>query len=345
VGVRLGGHQRHSVTRVLTTSPTVPAPDVVAEAAAALRAGDVVAIPTETVYGLAANATDAAAVARIFAAKGRPSWNPLIVHVADPDGLEAVARDIPLLARTLAEHFWPGPLTLVLPRSAAVPDIVTGGRDTVGVRMPSHPVARAIIRAAGVPVAAPSANRFMEVSPTTAAHVLSGLEGRIPLVVDAGPTEVGIESTVVDLTTSPATLLRPGAVTREQLEPHTGPLAAPAEPTAPDAVRPAPGMMERHYAPRARLVLFAPAELGEVLAVASAAAAEGERVAVVTRSGASGSPMVIRMPWGPADYAAQLYGVLHDLDAAGVNTAWIEMLPMDGAWEGVRDRLLRAAAP
>ena len=345
MGVRLDGHERHAVTRVLTTSATAPDPGVVAEAAAVLRSGEVVAIPTETVYGLAANALDAAAVARIFAAKGRPSWNPLIVHVADADGLDTVAQDIPPLARTLAARFWPGPLTLVLHRRSVVPDIVTGGRDTVGVRVPAHPVARAIIRAAGVPVAAPSANRFMEVSPTTAAHVLSGLEGRIPLVIDAGPTEVGIESTVVDLTTAPPILLRPGAVTRDQLEPLTGPLSAPPKLTAPDAVRPAPGMMERHYAPRAHLVLFAPADAAVAVARAHAAAKAGERVAVVTRSGDVSSPLTIRMPTDPLGYAARLYGVLHDLDAAGVTTAWIEELPGEDAWEGVRDRLLRAAAP
>lgn len=332
------------MTRVLATPTTPPDPEVIAEAAAAIRAGDVVAIPTETVYGLAANATNAAAVEKIFAAKGRPAWNPLIVHIADAEALDDVARDIPPLARTLAAHFWPGPLTLVLPRRSVVPDIVTGGRDTVGVRMPSHPVAREIIRAAGVPVAAPSANRFMEVSPTTAAHVVSGLEGRIALVIDAGPTEVGIESTVVDLTTSPPVLLRPGAVTRDQLEPLTGPLAAPEKAAAPDAVRPAPGMMERHYAPRARLVLFSPAEIGDALAQATAATATGERVAVVSRSAAAG-PHVIQMPRDPAGYATRLYRVLHDLDTAGVTTAWVEELPADAPWEGVRDRLQRAAAP
>ncbi|MBK8248401.1 MAG: threonylcarbamoyl-AMP synthase [Gemmatimonadetes bacterium] len=330
------------MTRVLSTSPTVPDPAVVAEAAAVLRAGDVVAIPTETVYGLAANATDTAAVEKIFAAKGRPSWNPLIVHIADAGALDVVARNVPALARTLAAHFWPGPLTIVLPRSPAVPDAVTGGRDTVGIRMPSHPVARAIIRAAGVPVAAPSANRFMEVSPTTAAHVLSGLGGRIPLVIDAGPTAVGIESTVIDLTVSPPMLLRPGAVTRDQLEPLTGRLAAPATALAPDAVRPAPGMMDRHYAPRARLVLFAARDLDAVRARADASTTAGERVAILTRSQEVIGPHIIRMPLDSAGYAARLYEALHDLDAGGVTTAWIEALPDDDAWEGVRDRVHRA---
>jgi L-threonylcarbamoyladenylate synthase len=343
VVIHLGGDERRSVTRVLHTSATEPDPEVVAAAAAVLRAGDVVAIPTETVYGLAANATDPAAVARIFAAKGRPAWNPLIVHLADSSALDTVARDIPPLAHILAERFWPGPLTLVLPRGASIPDIVTGGGDTVGVRVPAHPVARAIIRAAGVPIAAPSANRFTEVSPTSAAHVVAGLQGRIPLVIDAGPTTVGIESTVIDLTTSPPTLLRPGGVTRDQLEPFTGPLAAPPAPVSADALRPAPGMVERHYAPRARLVLFEPASLEDALSLATAAAATGEVVAVVTRSADATGSHVIRMPSDPGAYAAQLYEMLHDLDARGVTTAWIEGVPPADAWEGVRDRLARAA--
>lgn len=337
------GDGERTVTRVVTTSPTTPRPDVVEEAAALIRAGEVVAIPTETVYGLAANATDTAAVARIYEAKGRPAWNPLIVHLADTEGLDDVARDIPDLARTLAARFWPGPLTLVLRRTPAIPDIVTGGRDTVGVRVPAHPVARAIIRAAGRPIAAPSANRFMEVSPTLAAHVIAGLDGRIPLIVDAGPTSVGIESTVLDLTTTPPTLLRPGGVTRDELLPFTGPLADPAPVASDDEVRASPGMVERHYAPRAQLTLFSSALRDAVMNECTEAQARGERVAVVARTfDVPGAPHV-RMPADPSGYAGRLYEMLHELDTNAITQAWIELPPVDAAWEGVRDRLTRAA--
>ena len=331
------------MTRVLSTSASDPRPDVVEDAAALIRAGEVVAIPTETVYGLAANATDPAAVARIYEAKGRPSWNPLIVHLADADALDFVARDVPELARTLAARFWPGPLTLVLRRTAAIPDIVTGGRDTVGVRVPAHPVARAIIRAAGCPVAAPSANRFMEVSPTLAAHVIAGLDGRVPLIVDAGPTSVGIESTVLDLTTTPPTLLRPGGVTRDELLPFTGPLGDPAPVATRDEVRAAPGMVERHYAPRARLILFSPSLRDAVVNEYMEAQARGERVAVVARTFHVPGEAHVRMPADPSGYAGRLYEMLHDLDTNGITQAWVELPPADAAWEGVRDRLARAA--
>lgn len=331
------------MTRVLSTSASDPRPDVVEDAAALIRAGEVVAIPTETVYGLAANATDPAAVARIYEAKGRPSWNPLIVHLADADALDFVARDVPELARTLAARFWPGPLTLVLRRTAAIPDLVTGGRDTVGVRVPAHAVARAIIRAAGCPVAAPSANRFMEVSPTLAAHVIAGLDGRVPLIVDAGPTSVGIESTVLDLTTTPPTLLRPGGVTRDELLPFTGPLGDPAPVAAQDEVRPSPGMVERHYAPRARLILFSPSLRDAVVNECMEAQARGERVAVVARTFHVPGEAHVRMPADPSGYAGRLYEMLHDLDTNGITQAWVELPPADAAWEGVLDRLTRAA--
>jgi L-threonylcarbamoyladenylate synthase len=332
------------VTRILRTSADAPDERVVREAARLICAGEVVAIPTETVYGLAADATNPAAVARIFEAKGRPAWNPLIVHLADVEALPTAAREVPQLAMQLARAFWPGPLTLVLRRGDAIPDIVTGGRATVGIRVPSHPVARAIIRAAGVPVAAPSANRFTEVSPTTTEHVVAGLGGRIPLVVDAGPTSVGIESTVIDLTTDPPTLLRPGGISREQLEPLTGLLAIPAPALRPDEVRPAPGMTERHYAPRARLVLFRSGESDTAEREATTAREAGEIAVVVTTSLGSRNPHTIRLPADPAEYAQQLYATLHALDARGVTIAWWELPPHQVSWEGVRDRLERAAA-
>ncbi|MCX6021204.1 MAG: L-threonylcarbamoyladenylate synthase, partial [Chloroflexi bacterium] len=235
-----------------------PDPEAIATAAAVLRRGGTVAFPTETVYGLGANALDPEAVERVFAAKGRPSYDPLIVHLASAADLPQVVRSVPEAARLLAAAFWPGPLSLVLPRAAVVPDIVTAGRDTVAVRVPAHPVALALIRAAGVPVAAPSANRFGHTSPTTAAHVLDDLDGRIDLALDGGPAAVGVESTVLDLSGDMPTLLRPGGVTLEQLRAVIGEVATSGN-TAIDAhaAAPAPGMLASHYAPRAELRLFA----------------------------------------------------------------------------------------
>ena len=230
-----------------------------AEAAAILRRGGMVALPTETVYGLGANALDASAVASIFAAKERPGWDPLIVHVADEAMLAGVVSEIPESARKLMHAFWPGPLTLLLPRSAQVPDAVTAGRPLVGVRMPGHPVALEVIRRAGVPVAAPSANRFGHTSPTTAGHVLEDLDGRIDAVLDAGPTELGVESTVLDASVLPMVVYRPGAVTLAQINKVAGAVESFAEGEAllvsPREALPSPGVGLRHYAPRARLIL------------------------------------------------------------------------------------------
>ncbi len=229
-------------------------------AAAILCAGGLVALPTETVYGLGANALDRAAVERIFAAKSRPAWDPIIVHVASLEMLDGLVEQVPPAAKQLMEHFWPGPLTLLLPRSPAVPDCVTAGRPLVGVRMPAHPVALELIRRAGVPVAAPSANRFGHISPTTAAHVLDDLDGKINAVLDAGPTLRGVESTVLDPATVPMTIYRPGAVTAEQIRAVAGPVEIfrdmDSQPETPAQALPSPGVGIRHYAPRARLVLL-----------------------------------------------------------------------------------------
>src|SRR5438128_2586209 len=213
------------MTAVLTIDRQFPEPAAIARAAAILRQGRLVAFPTETVYGLGANALDAAAVARVFEVKGRPPTNPLIVHVAGADQIAQVAADWPDVAARLAERFWPGPLTLVLPKRRELPDIVTAGGPTVAVRVPAHPVAQALLKEAGVPVAAPSANRSTGLSPTTAAHVLRGLADRIDLILDGGPTSGGIESTVLDVTTSPPRLLRPGLVTPAAIEAIVGPIA------------------------------------------------------------------------------------------------------------------------
>ena len=234
----------------------------IAQAAAILRSGGLVALPTETVYGLGANALDAEAVERIFAAKQRPSWDPIIVHIAGPVAdnpmLANLVTEVPDAAGRLMEAFWPGPLTLLLARSKNVPDAVTAGRPLVGVRMPAHPVALALIEQAGVPVAAPSANIFSHISPTTAEHVLDDLDGRIDAVLDAGPTLHGVESTVLDPCQNPMMIYRPGAVTAEQIRALAGAVEMfqPALREAPREALPSPGVGLRHYAPRARLVLI-----------------------------------------------------------------------------------------
>src|SRR5262245_24196245 len=234
-------------TEVLPVDPLRPDPAAVARAAEVVRGGGLVAFPTETVYGLGALALDPAAVGHIFTAKGRPASNPLIVHVAEP-GPHDLAAAWPAAAARLAERFWPGPLTLVLTRTERVPDIVTAGGLTVALRMPAHPVALALLRAVGVPVAAPSANRSTRLSPTLAAHILDGLDGRIDLILDAGPTAGGLESTVLDLTTDPPRLLRPGLVTPAEIEAVVGPVARSAS-TETAGPLPSPGMLARHYAP------------------------------------------------------------------------------------------------
>lgn len=243
-------------TRVVVIDRTHPDPAVVAEAAACLRAGGLVVLPTETVYGLGANALNPAAVAAIFAAKGRPATDPLIVHVSGLEDLEAIVSDIPPVARRLASRFWPGPLTLILPKRATISDSVTAGLPTVAVRVPAHPVARAVIAAAGVPIAAPSANLFSRPSPTQAAHVLSDLDGRVDLVLDAGPTDVGVESTVLDLTVDPPLVRRPGGVTLEALRTVVPDVQVLTHHGDDREAQMAPGQLLRHYAPQARLTLI-----------------------------------------------------------------------------------------
>ncbi len=307
----------------------------ITQAAAALRAGQLVAFPTETVYGLGANALDAAAVGRIFAAKDRPSWDPLIVHVEGEGMLRTVAAEVPPAAQALIEAFWPGPLTLLLPRTASVPDAVTAGRSLVGVRSPRHPVARALIATAGVPVAAPSANRFRHVSPTTAAHVLNDLDGRVDIVLNAGAADLGLESTVLDVSVHPPVLYRPGIIMREEIESVVGPIAVyrsaknPDTLTEPEAEEGAhsPGMDFRHYAPGAPLMLVdAPAaELPRALfeALATSIAAESDqRPGVLLPTGWSAPAQAIPCEWGdwdePADLARNLYSGLRWLDAQSV---------------------------
>ena len=327
-------------------------------AAEILRGGGLVALPTETVYGLGANALDRAAVERIFAAKSRPAWDPVIVHVAPGTMLDELVEGIPDAARHLMEAFWPGPLTLLLKRTRAVPDAVTAGRPLVGVRIPSHPVALELIRRAGVPVAAPSANRFGHVSPTTAEHVLDDLDGRIDAVLDAGPTLRGVESTVLDPSASPMVIYRPGAVTAEQIAEIAGPVeqfrSGETLLEKPREALPSPGVGLKHYAPRARLVLVeGPGdEPGEKLGARLAAAASvrrGERVGVMLPEGMM-TPQEFEpariYPWGrwdaPETLAHGLYAGLRALDAAGCMVILCPLPPAEGIGAAIRDRLLKA---
>jgi len=328
--------------RVVTVSPVTPEPLAIEEAAAVLRRGGLVAFPTETVYGLGANALDANAVAGIFAAKGRPSFNPLIVHVPDEAGARALVREWPEHASVLARRFWPGPLTLVLHKLAIVPDIVTAGIDSVALRVPSHAIALALLRASGLPLAAPSANRSMALSPTTARHVERSLGDRVDLILDGGPTEVGIESTVIDLRGRRPLILRPGVIGVRELEPLVGPLGEPNEESG-ESPRPAPGMLERHYAPRARLVLFAREEAAGTLEEARSFAAHGKEVAMLVLGESAGAGRVVRMPREATRYAQRLYATLHELDDAGCEVVFVERVPPGSDWDGVRDRLERAA--
>ena len=313
-------------------------------AADVIRAHGLVAFPTETVYGLGANALSEPAVLRIFEAKDRPRGNPLIVHLAEAAQLATVAADVSTRARDVAARFWPGPLTLVLPRAAAVPLVTTGGLDTVAVRVPDHPVARALIEAAGVPIAAPSANRSGRPSPTRAGHVRDDLDGRIELILDGGPTPVGVESTVLDMTGESPLLLRPGGVPLEALREALGPLRVVAGADHEAAGR-SPGLRYRHYAPRAEVVLVDPGA-GETAVQPWLAA--GRPVALVSqRLIALERPrLTVRvMPVDLDAYARDLFALLRELDTAGVEIIVVEAVPERGLGRTIMDRLRRAAAP
>ncbi|HEX4883487.1 MAG TPA: L-threonylcarbamoyladenylate synthase [Casimicrobiaceae bacterium] len=319
-----------------------PTPEAVDTAASALAAGRLVAFPTETVYGLGANAENPLAVARIFAAKGRPADHPVIVHVADARDLPAWAREVPPGAAALAAAFWPGPLTLILPRAARAGDAVTGGQDSVGLRVPSHPVARALLDAfaarGGRGIAAPSANRFGHVSPTTARHVADDLGAAVDVILDGGECEVGIESTIVAFTGAAPVLLRPGGVPLREIARVLGREPARAEAGAPRAS----GTLASHYAPRTPALLVAP---GALRAEAAQLAARDESVAVLARTSArpAGFDGAWRgMPDDAQGYAHALYAALRALDAEGADMLLIEDVPDDAAWLAVRDRLARA---
>jgi L-threonylcarbamoyladenylate synthase len=286
--------------------------DPVARAAELLRAGRLVAIPTETVYGLGANALDEAAVRRIFEAKGRPLSSPLIVHVSDIAMARSLAKGWPREAEALAARFWPGPLTIIVPKDGGVPDAVTAGLPSVALRMPSHPLALAVIKAAGIPIAAPSANRFTELSPTTAEHVREGLGDRVDFIVDGGPCTVGIESTVISLAGAKPRILRPGMVSRTQIEEVIGPVETGGGAES-------PGQHPKHYSPHTRVIIGARPSTGR---------------------GAE-----LHLSSDPRAAAETLYRRLHDLDQEGYDWIAIDLPPDTPEWAGVRDRIIRAAHP
>ncbi|MDB5902705.1 MAG: Threonylcarbamoyl-AMP synthase [Betaproteobacteria bacterium] len=318
----------------MTPDPTI------AEAVAVLKSGELVAFPTETVYGLGADAANPEAVKKIYAAKGRPRNHPLIVHVARVDQIGAwVARMSPA-AQRLAERYWPGPLTLIMKRAAHVNDLVTGGQDTIALRVPSHGIANALLAGFGGGIAAPSANRYGRVSATTAAHVRSEFGDLVGCILDGGPSTVGIESTIVDVSGDAPALLRPGHITAREIEAVLGtPLAAPGG----ESPR-APGTLAKHYAPQTPLMVI---EADLVLELAGSMTRQGHKVAVLARSALQ--PLLNGVTWvaAPADaagYAHDLYANLRALDAAGCSAILVEQPPLDAAWAAVADRLMRAAA-
>ena len=308
------------------------------DALAALRRGEAIGLPTETVYGLAADAHDPAAVRRIYELKGRPSDHPLIVHVADAVTASRWAGDWPEAAEALADAFWPGPLTLILPRAANVPDEVTGGQDTVGLRVPAHPVAQALLRAFEGGVAAPSANRFGRLSPTTAAHVREEFGDAVPIILDGGECEIGLESTIVDLSGETPRILRPGKISRPEIEDVIGPVAEGKDGDSPRAS----GTLASHYAPRAGVEVLARAPL---VARYHELAKRGHKVAALLRGQPFKDIDGEVLPTDLAGYGHALYAALRRLDARGFDMLLAELPPHTAAWAAVNDRLKRAAAP
>jgi L-threonylcarbamoyladenylate synthase len=349
------------MTRVLEVDPDRPDPAAIEAAAAALREGRLVAFPTETVYGLGANALDPAAVQRLFETKGRPASDPLIVHIAHIGQLGRVAAEIPGTARALGLAFWAGPLTIILRKQPAIPDIVTAGLPTVAVRVPAHRVARALMEMAGVPVAAPSANRFSRPSPTTATHVLDDFDGRIDLLIDSGHTPIGVESSIVDCRTDPPVLRRPGGLTVEQLRAVVPGLRVEDHFGRGDTPQLAPGQLLRHYAPQAPLTVYEGDQahvMERVAAEVRARAGAGDRVGVLAPeedlmalapeiAGPAAAGRVLTAACGarrePDSIARSLFEALRALDGGGV-TVIIAIAPgPEGLGLAVRDRLVRAA--
>ncbi len=349
------------VTRVLGVDPVRPDPAIIDEAAAAIRAGKLVAFPTETVYGLGANALDETAVAKIFAAKERPATDPLIVHIAHIGQLASFAAAIPPGARLLGLSFWAGPLTLILPKRSTIPDVVTAGLANVALRVPVHRVARALVEMAGVPIAAPSANRFSRPSPTTAEHVLADLDGRVDLILDAGPTDIGLESTIVDFTVDPPLLRRHGGVPLERIREILPEVEALSSYGNAESAQLAPGQLRRHYAPQVPLTLY----LGDVARVrdrvgkdARSLASSGKRVGVLapeedllalapTLAAAASWGKVSTRPYGARSdverSARALFGAIRSLDQDEVELILATAPDPEGLGQAILDRLKRAA--
>jgi L-threonylcarbamoyladenylate synthase len=306
-------------------------PEQISAAAESLRQGGLVVFPTETVYGLGANALDPAAIDRIYAVKRRPRTSPLIVHVASPEMAQDLVSDWPPNAEILSRRFWPGPLTLVLPKGPRIADGLTAGLGTVGLRMPAHPIARALLDAAQIPIAAPSANRFTELSPTSAAHVLASLGDEVGFILDGGPTTIGIESTVLSLAQDIPLLLRPGMITKAQLEQWIGPIGVVENV---EGAHPSPGMHERHYSPATPLYLVDDA---------SGLPRKGRGAYLfLTKPAKAATP--VPMPHSASEYATILYETLHQFDAAHFDWIAVERPPNTPDWDGVADRLARASS-
>ncbi len=342
------------MTEVLRVDSANPDPNAIERAAACLRRGGLVAFPTETVYGLGVHALDREAVLRLFRAKERPANDPLIVHVSTIDDVAPLVAELPPYAHALAARFWPGPLTIVVRRSRAVPDEVTAGLDTVAIRVPSHPVARALISAAGIPIAAPSANLFSRPSPTDAMHVIADLNDRIDMVVDGGPTEVGVESTVVDLSQGSPVILRPGAVSLDMLRAVLPNIEFRNPTIEPSAASRSPGLMSKHYAPRAPVTLYegdGEAALSAMVRDARALVDGGKSVAVLAF--AEDVARLVDLPvrlvhlgstHDTADVAARLYAALRECDDLGADAVLARIVTTQHALSAaVRDRLHRAA--
>ena len=346
---------------MLRVDPTRPDREAISRAAERLRAGGLVAFPTETVYGLGAHALDRAALQRLFAAKGRPAHDPVIVHVDTIERIDALVAEVPDAALTLAARFWPGPLTLVMRRSSQVPDEVTAGLETVAIRVPAHPVAATLLMAAAIPVAAPSANLFSRPSPTQASHVLEDLHGRIDLILDGGATMLGIESTVLDLSGETPTILRPGATTIEMLREVLPTVVMRASSRVGEEAAPSPGLLPQHYSPRAPLTLYEgdpSGTLERLVSDAAGALEQGQSVGIIAAEEdwytveGLGHPRLqlveVRYLGSEHDLpaiASRLYAAMRDLDAAGVTQILVRSFSIDdGLGVAIHDRLRRAAA-
>jgi L-threonylcarbamoyladenylate synthase len=348
-------------TRVIQVDPSRPDPAAIEEAAAALREGKLVVFPTETVYGLGAHALDPIAVQRIFDAKERPANDPLIVHLAHIGQVSQCAMGMPAGARKLALTFWAGPLTLVLQKKPEVPDLVTAGLPSVALRVPSHRVARALIEMAGIPIAAPSANRFSRPSPTTAAHVIEDLDGRVEVILDAGPTDIGLESTIVDFTVDPPVLRRPGGITFEQVHSLVPEVVVVSAEGGADEPQPAPGQLTRHYAPQAELTLYegdADAVRRRIATDVRSMTGAGERVGILAPeedlsalapelAGRAATGRVETFPYGSRSdldrSGRELYASIRALDATGVAKILAVGVGAEGLARAIHDRLKRAA--